>query len=127
MEKAMKKYGPIFTLPIFAAFIIGFIVPFFQGIYLSFCQFTTVDNAKWNGFQNYIKVFQDEAFLGSFGFTVAFAAIGFAIGTFKIPENGTFEIMRKAGGANIDEAILRYIKFKQKKNRIYIYAKEGKK
>ena len=75
MEKAMKKYGSIFTLPTFAAFIIGFIVPFFQGLYLSFCQFTTVDNAKWNGFQNYIRVFQDEAFLGSFGFTVAFAVV----------------------------------------------------
>lgn len=75
MEKAMKKYGPIFTLPTFAAFIIGFIVPFFQGLYLSFCQFTTVDNAKWNGLHNYIKVFQDEAFLGSFGFTVAFAVV----------------------------------------------------
>ena len=55
MEKALKKYGAIFPLPTFAAFIIGFIIPFFQGLYLSFCQFTTVDNAKWNGLQNYIK------------------------------------------------------------------------
>ena len=61
------------------------------------------------------------------GFAVGFAAIGFAIGTFKIPENGAFEIMQKAGGLNIDEAILKYIKFKQKKNRIYLYTKEGKK
>ena len=75
MEKALKKYGAIFTLPTFAAFIIGFIIPFFQGLYLSFCQFTTVDNAKWNGLQNYIKVLQDETFLDSFGFTVAFAVV----------------------------------------------------
>jgi hypothetical protein len=61
------------------------------------------------------------------GFAVGFAAIGFAAGTFKIPENSSLEIMRKAGGLNIDEAILRYIKFKQKKNRIYLYTKEGKK
>ena len=61
------------------------------------------------------------------GFAVAFAGIGFAIGTFKVPESSAFEITRKAGGASIDEAILRYIKFKQKKNRIYLYTKEGKK
>ena len=75
MEKALKKYGPIFTLPIVAAFTIGFIVPFVQGLYLSFCKFTTIDNAVWNGFNNYIYVFQDEAFGRSFGFTVAFAVV----------------------------------------------------
>lgn len=75
MEKALKKYGPIFTLPIVAAFSIGFIVPFLQGLYLSFCKFTTIDNATWNGLNNYIYVFQDEAFGKSFGFTVAFAVV----------------------------------------------------
>ena len=75
MEKALKKYGPIFTLPIVAAFSIGFIVPFIQGLYLSFCKFTTIDNATWNGLNNYIYVFQDEAFGKSFGFTVAFAVV----------------------------------------------------
>ena len=61
------------------------------------------------------------------GFVVALAGIGFVIGTFKVPDSTAFEITRKAGGAKIDEAILRYIKFKQKKNRIYLYTKEGKK
>ncbi len=75
MEKALKKYGPIFTLPIVAAFTIGFIIPFLQGLYLSFCKFTTIDNATWNGLNNYIYVFQDEAFGKSFGFTVAFAVV----------------------------------------------------
>lgn len=50
-------------------------MPFIQGLYLSFCQFTTVDNAKWNGLENYIKVFQDESFLSAFGFTVSFAVV----------------------------------------------------
>lgn len=61
------------------------------------------------------------------GFAVAFAAVGFAIGTFKVPDTTAFEVTRKAGGADIDEVILRYIKFKQKKKRIYLYTKEGKK
>lgn len=75
MEKALKKYAPIFVLPTFAAFSIGFIVPFFQGLYLSFCQFTTTKNAKFIGLGNYIRVFQDESFLDSFWFTVAFAVV----------------------------------------------------
>ena len=28
MEKAIKRYFPIFALPTFAAFVIGFIIPF---------------------------------------------------------------------------------------------------
>lgn len=56
-----------------------------------------------------------------------FAGIGFIIGTFKVPSSTNFEITRKTGGENIDEVILRLIKFKRKKKRIYLYAKEEKK
>jgi raffinose/stachyose/melibiose transport system permease protein len=75
MEKALKKYSPIFVLPTLIAFTIGFIVPFFEGLYLSFCQFTTVKNAKWVGISNYQRVFADESFLHSFGFTVKYAVV----------------------------------------------------
>lgn len=75
MEKALKRYSPIFVLPTFAAFIIGFIIPFIEGLYLSFCQFTTVSNAKWVGFSNYINALKDSSFTDSFGFTVAFAVV----------------------------------------------------
>lgn len=61
------------------------------------------------------------------GITALLAVIGFVIATFKIPESATFEVTRKAGGEPIDEVIIRAIKFKQKKKRIYLYAKEGKK
>ena len=73
MEKALKKYSPIFVLPTLLAFIIGFIIPFAEGLYLSFCQFTTVKNAKWVGLANYKRVFADQSFVDSLGFTVAFA------------------------------------------------------
>lgn len=53
-----------------------------------------------------------------------FAFIGFAIGTFKVPESNAFDITRKAGGQNIDEVILRAIKFNMKKGKIYVYDKE---
>ena len=48
MEKSIKKYFPIFILPTLIAFIIGFVVPLFMGVYLSFCKFTTVTDATFN-------------------------------------------------------------------------------
>lgn len=52
------------------------------------------------------------------------ALIGFSIGTFKIPNSDAFKISRVAGGENIDDIILRYIKFKRKKNKIYFTKEE---
>ena len=75
MEKAIKKYWPIFVLPTLAAFSIGFIYPFLQGLYLSFCKFITIDNATWNGIKNYLYAFTDEAFLHSFFFSAGFTIV----------------------------------------------------
>lgn len=75
MEKALKRYAPIFVLPTFAAFVIEFILPFIQGLYLSFCKFTTVDNASWVGISNYTAAFTDASFMNSFKFTVLFAIV----------------------------------------------------
>ena len=73
MEKAVKRYAPIFVLPTFLAFVIGFILPFIEGLYLSFCQFTTGKDAKFIGIGNYQRIFTDSTFTNSFKFTVLFA------------------------------------------------------
>ena len=57
MEKTLKKYFLIFTLPTVIAFAFAFLIPFVQGVYLSFCKFTTVSNATWVGFKNYKDAF----------------------------------------------------------------------
>ena len=75
MEKALKKSAPIFVLPTLAAFLIGFIIPFIQGLYLSFCQFTTVSNAKWVGLENYKEAVLDDSFGRAFLFTALFAVV----------------------------------------------------
>lgn len=79
MVKKHKKYFLIFVLPTLIAFAIGFIYPFFQGIYLSFCKFHTVSNAKLIGFDNYVKAFQNEAFMYSFWFTVLFVIVSIVL------------------------------------------------
>ena len=50
--------------------------------------------------------------------------IGFAIGTFKIPDSTNWEFTRKVGGESIDNIFFFCFKFKQKKNKIYIYKEE---
>ena len=79
MEKAMKRYMPIFVLPTFCAFILGFIIPFVMGIGLSFCEFTTVTDAHFVGLSNYVKAFQDTVFRHSFWYTALFAAVSLAV------------------------------------------------
>lgn len=75
MIKATKKWWPLFVLPTFCAFIIGFIVPFSEGLYLSFCKFTTIKKATWVGLSNYAKVFQDAQFWDSLTFTASFTVV----------------------------------------------------
>lgn len=58
---------------------------------------------------------------------LVFALIGFSIGTFKMPNTKSFEVTKKTGGEKIDEIITRYVKFKMKKNKIYIYDKREEK
>ena len=42
MEKAIRRYWPVFVLRPSSPFIIGFVWPFIWGAGLSFCKFTTV-------------------------------------------------------------------------------------
>lgn len=79
MEKAIKKRWPIFVLPTLVAFMIGFIVPFVMGIWLSFCEFTTVTDAKFVGFDNYVKALKDTIFLHSFWYTALFAVVSLVV------------------------------------------------
>ncbi len=75
MEKNIKRYFPIFVLPTLIAFLIAFVIPFIMGLYLSFCDFTTVTNSKFVGLSNYMKTFSDKEFLNALWFTVKFALI----------------------------------------------------
>ena len=75
LQQPIKKYAPLFILPTFAAFCIGFVWPFIQGIYLSLCNFNTPRDAKWVGVANYMKVFSDAGFANAFKNTALFAIV----------------------------------------------------
>ena len=73
--KAIRRWWALFALPTFAAFIIGFLVPFIMGVYLSFCEFTTVTDGEWVGLKNYTKALKDKEFLHALGFSTAFTIV----------------------------------------------------
>lgn len=76
MQKVLRKYWAIFTLPTVICFAIAFLIPFITGLGLSFSNFTTVTDAKFVGFANYKKAFSgDSDFLPSLGRTVLFTII----------------------------------------------------
>ena len=75
-KRSLRKWSWLFIGPVFVAFIIGFIWPFAQGIYLSFCgKFSVISQARLKGFENYVRAFSDETFFHSFWFTALFAVV----------------------------------------------------
>lgn len=76
MHKHLSRYFGVFALPTLLAFLVAFLIPFLLGIYLSFTEFTTVTDAQFVGFSNYIAAFTgDSGFLDALWFTVKFAAV----------------------------------------------------
>ncbi len=76
MERFIGKYWPVFVLPTLLAFAVGFLAPFAMGLYLSFCNFTTISDAVFVGLDNYIRAFSDAgAFVHSLWYTSLFALV----------------------------------------------------
>ena len=76
MKNPVKRYFFLFVFPTLLAFTIAFVVPFFLGLFLSFTEFTTVTNATFVGFKNYLTAFtQDTSFLSSLWFTIRFSVL----------------------------------------------------
>ena len=79
VTKATRRWGFLFLGPVLIAFTIGFVWPFIQGIWLSMCQFRLISDAKFIGFGNYVKVFQDASFRHAFWYTAMFAIVSLVI------------------------------------------------
>ena len=100
IRRPIQRWFPLFILPTFLCFIIGFIWPFMQGIYLSFCKFNTPKDAEWVGIQNYLKAFADPGFLNAFKNTAAFAIVSIVlinVVAFAI----AYALTQKMRGANL--------------------------
>ena len=75
MKNNLKKYYGIFALPTTLVFAVVFFLPFILGIYLSFCDFTTVTDSTFTGIENYIEALSDPNFRNALWFTVKFTVV----------------------------------------------------
>ena len=76
--KRNPLYFCLFLLPTLLAFMIGFVIPFGMGIYMSLFRFNTVTDLEWVGFDNYLQSFtadEGEIVGNSFWFTALFAIV----------------------------------------------------
>lgn len=73
MKDPVKKYFPLFVLPVLICFCLFFVWPFIQGVYLSFCNFFIPKDAVFTGLSNYVTVFRDTSFWHAFLITCLYA------------------------------------------------------
>lgn len=75
MNRTLRRYFPVFLAPTLLAFVVGFLIPFFLGLYLSFCKFTTVKDSSFIGIRNYRQIFSDGTFIHSLWYTALFTIV----------------------------------------------------
>ena len=79
LRRPIQRMGWLFILPMTIAFCIGFVWPFLQGMFLSFCKFRTTSSWEWVGFTNYARAFKDSSFRYSFIYTAIFAVVSLVL------------------------------------------------
>ena len=100
LRRPIQHWFPVFLLPMVAAFCIGFVWPFLQGLFLSFTKFKTTSKWSWVGIENYLKAFQDQSFRYSFGYTALYAFISLVlinVLAFMVP----YALTQKIKGSNL--------------------------
>ena len=80
MDRHLGRWFPVFVGPTLAAFAVAFLVPFGMGVWLSFHRFTTLDNARFVGFENFVRALSgDSDFVSALRFTILFTIVSVAL------------------------------------------------
>ena len=79
VRRPIKRMFPLFLLPTFAAFCIGFLYPFVKGLFLSFTKFKITRDWEWSGLANYKSIFSDAGFTHAFWYTAAFTLVSLIV------------------------------------------------
>ena len=78
-KNPMRRWAWLFIGPVLICFVIGFVWPFIQGIWLSFCKFRLIRDAQFIGLGNYVSALKDPSFLRSFWYTALFAIVSLVL------------------------------------------------
>ena len=100
IRRPIKRMVWLVLLPTFGAFCIGFLYPFFKGLFLSFCNFRITSQWTWTGLENYRKAFQDPGYMHAFWYTALFALVSLiAINLFAFAI--AYALTQKFKGTNV--------------------------
>jgi raffinose/stachyose/melibiose transport system permease protein len=78
ITKNLKKFALFGALPL-AIFFVVLVIPFSQGIYLTFTDWDGFDFKSFVGFDNYVASFEDETFWATLQFTGAFVIVSLVV------------------------------------------------
>lgn len=104
IRHSIQHWFPLFLLPTFLCFCIGFLWPFIHGIYLSFYKFKTLDNMEFVGLENYAKALADPAFVSAFWQTAKVAVVAIVLINF-FAFFVAYALTRGIKGANIFRSV----------------------
>lgn len=81
LNRSQKQFwlGLAFASPYIVGFLLLTMLPFIQSFYFSFTEYDIFSKPKWVGFDNYIKIFQDDNFYKSLSNTFYMAFISVPI------------------------------------------------
>lgn len=78
LGRSLKKFTIFAALPLVIFFIV-LVVPFGQGLYLTFTNWDGFENDAFVGFDNYVKSFQDPTFWDTLAFTAKFVLVSLVL------------------------------------------------
>ena len=72
--RELKKFASFALIPL-TIFVFVLLIPFIQGLFLTFTNYDGFNFDKFVGFDNYVKSFQDEKFWSTLWFTFSFVMV----------------------------------------------------
>ncbi|UYO97127.1 sugar ABC transporter permease [Microbacterium sp. M28] len=80
-KRSDLKIALLFITPALIGLILFYVVPTIRGLYLSFTQYSVLDDPTWIGTANYERIAQDPLFWNALGVTVQYVIINIVLQT----------------------------------------------
>ena len=78
LARSLKRFITFGALPL-SVFLVVLVVPFSQGLYLTFTDWDGFEYTSFVGFENYVKSFQDPTFWATLVFTAKFVIVSLVL------------------------------------------------
>lgn len=94
----------LFLAPALLGFIVFYFIPIVRGVYMSFTDWNLLEEARWIGFDNYIRLLSDTTFLNAIKVTIIYVLVN--ISTQTILGLGIAFLMQKISQSTLIRSVL---------------------